>query len=134
MQEFLFNKVVGLRPSPFLLKKRVWHWRFPENFAKFLRAPPLAGSNHIYQRLRGGRGKSLSIYIDNFWHHSDIILVKMVYFIALALTKHAVNLSQFEMLLWIPLKKTTTPRLLYKIKMQIENKCLQSHSVSIILF
>ena len=31
-----FNKVEGLRPAT-LLKKRLWHWCFPVNFAKFLR-------------------------------------------------------------------------------------------------
>ena len=33
-----FNKVAGLR-SATLLKKRLWHKRFPVNFAKLLRAP-----------------------------------------------------------------------------------------------
>ena len=36
MPEPLFYKVVGLRPAT-LLKKRLWHWCFPVNFAKFLR-------------------------------------------------------------------------------------------------
>ena len=36
MPELLFNKVAGVRTS-FLLKKRLWHRCFPENFAKFLR-------------------------------------------------------------------------------------------------
>ena len=31
-----FNKVAGLRPAT-LLKKRLWQWYFPGNFAKFLR-------------------------------------------------------------------------------------------------
>ena len=33
-----FKKVSGLRPAT-LLKKRVWHKCFPENFAKFLGTP-----------------------------------------------------------------------------------------------
>ena len=33
-----FNKVTDLRPAT-LLKKRLWHRRFPMNFVKFLRAP-----------------------------------------------------------------------------------------------
>ena len=37
-QSLLFNKVAGLRPAS-LLKKRLWHWCFPVNFATFLRAP-----------------------------------------------------------------------------------------------
>ena len=31
-----FNKVAGLRPTT-LLKKRLWHRRFPVNYAKFLK-------------------------------------------------------------------------------------------------
>ena len=33
-----FNKVAGLSPAN-LSKKRLWHGRFPVNFAKFLRTP-----------------------------------------------------------------------------------------------
>ena len=33
-----FNKVAGLRPTT-LLKKRLWHRRFPVNYAKFLKIP-----------------------------------------------------------------------------------------------
>ena len=33
-----FNKVASLRPAT-LLKKRLWHRRFPVNFAKFLKIP-----------------------------------------------------------------------------------------------
>ena len=36
--EPLFNKVAGLRAAT-LLKKRLWHWCFPLNFAKFLKTP-----------------------------------------------------------------------------------------------
>ena len=35
-QSLFFNKVAALRPAT-LLKKRLWHWCFPVNFAKFLR-------------------------------------------------------------------------------------------------
>ena len=35
-QSLFFNKVAGLRPAT-LLKKRLWHRRFPTNFAIFLR-------------------------------------------------------------------------------------------------
>ena len=38
MLESLFNKVADLRPAT-LLKKRLWHRRFPVDFAKFLRTP-----------------------------------------------------------------------------------------------
>ena len=34
-KSLFFNKVAGLRPA-ILLKKRLWHRRFPVNFAKFL--------------------------------------------------------------------------------------------------
>ena len=37
-QSLFFNKVAGLR-SATLLKKSLWHRRFPVNFAKFLRKP-----------------------------------------------------------------------------------------------
>ena len=37
-QGLFFNKVADLRPAT-LLKKRLWHWCFPVNFAKFLRTP-----------------------------------------------------------------------------------------------
>ena len=39
-QRLFFNKVVDLRPAT-LLKKRLWHRCFPENFAKYLRTPSL---------------------------------------------------------------------------------------------
>ena len=35
---FFKNKVVGLRPAT-LLKQRLWHECFPDNFAQFLRRP-----------------------------------------------------------------------------------------------
>ena len=35
-QSLFFNKVAGLDPAT-LLKKRLWHSCFPENFAKLLR-------------------------------------------------------------------------------------------------
>ena len=38
MPESIFNKVAGFRPAT-LLKKRLWHRRFPVDFAKFLRTP-----------------------------------------------------------------------------------------------
>ena len=38
MPDYLFNKVVGMRPAT-LLKKRLWHRCFPVNFVKFLRTP-----------------------------------------------------------------------------------------------
>ena len=37
-QSLFFNKVAGLSTAT-LLKKRLWHWCFPVNFAKFLRTP-----------------------------------------------------------------------------------------------
>ena len=45
--ESLFvNKVVGLRPAT-LLKKRLWHRRFPVNFAKFLQKPFLQKTSGV---------------------------------------------------------------------------------------
>ena len=53
-QGFFFNKVAGLRPAT-LLKKRLWHRRFPVNFPKFLRTPfyrtPCDECFSIIQRL-----------------------------------------------------------------------------------
>ena len=43
-QSLFFNKVVCLRPAT-LLKKRLWHWCFPVNFVKFLRAPFLQNTS-----------------------------------------------------------------------------------------
>ena len=43
-QILFFNKVAGLR-SATLLKKRLWHWCFPANFAKFLRIPFLQNTS-----------------------------------------------------------------------------------------
>ena len=37
-QSLFFKKVAGLRPVN-LLKRRLWHWCFPVNFAKFSRTP-----------------------------------------------------------------------------------------------
>ena len=37
-QSFLFNSVASLRPAT-LLKKRLWHRCFPQNFSKFLGTP-----------------------------------------------------------------------------------------------
>ena len=42
--ESLFNTVAPLRPAT-LLKKRLWHWCFPVNFAKFLRIPFLQNTS-----------------------------------------------------------------------------------------
>ena len=35
-QSLFYNKVAGLGPVT-LVEKRLWHWCFPVNFAKFLR-------------------------------------------------------------------------------------------------
>ena len=43
-QSLIFNKVAGLRPTT-LLKKRLWHGCFLENFAKFLRSPFLQNTS-----------------------------------------------------------------------------------------
>ena len=43
-QSLFFNKVAGLRPAT-LLKKRLWHRRFPVNFVKFLRTPSLQNTS-----------------------------------------------------------------------------------------
>ena len=43
-QSLFFNKVAGLRPAT-LLKKRLWHRRFPVNFVKFLRTPFLQNTS-----------------------------------------------------------------------------------------
>ena len=47
-QSLFFNKVAGLRPAT-LLKRRLWHSRFPVNFAKFLTPPFL--TEHLRQLL-----------------------------------------------------------------------------------
>ena len=38
-RSLFFNKVAGIKPAVTLLKKRLRHWRFPVNFANFLRTP-----------------------------------------------------------------------------------------------
>ena len=77
-----FNKVAGLRPAT-LLKKKLWHRRFPVNFVKFLRTPFLQNTS--------GRmllnGKILSA-VAMFWHSNKAIawflrfVYSMVCFIA----------------------------------------------------
>ena len=47
-QSLFFNKVAGLRPAT-LLKKRLWHRRFPVNFTKFQRTPFL--TEHLWWLL-----------------------------------------------------------------------------------
>ena len=47
-QSLFFDKVAGLRPAT-LLKKRLWHRRFPVTFAKFLRTPFL--TEHLWWLL-----------------------------------------------------------------------------------
>ena len=53
-----FNKVAGLRPA-ILLKKRLRHWCFPVNFAKFLRTP-------FYRRTPLVAAASVSLKL-NIW-------------------------------------------------------------------
>ena len=43
-QSLFFNKVAGPRPA-ILLKKRLWHRRFPVNVVKFLRTPFLQNTS-----------------------------------------------------------------------------------------
>ena len=43
-QSLFFNKVAGLRPAT-VLKKRLWHRRFPVNFAKFIKTPFLQNTS-----------------------------------------------------------------------------------------
>ena len=43
-QSLFFNKVAGLGPVA-LLKKRLWHRRFPVDFVKFLRTPFLQNTS-----------------------------------------------------------------------------------------
>ena len=38
-QALFFKKVEYLRPATTVLQKKLWHLRFPVNFAKFLRTP-----------------------------------------------------------------------------------------------
>ena len=47
MPDFFLDKIAGLRPTT-LLKKSLWHRRFPLNSAKFLRTPFL---QNISERL-----------------------------------------------------------------------------------
>ena len=67
-QSIFFNKVAGLRPAT-LLKKRLWHSCFPENFVKFLRAPLFTEHLHIHwlllkvnKLLDGGRKQKRKKY------------------------------------------------------------------------
>ena len=61
-QSLFFNKVAGLRPAT-LFQKRLWHRRFPVNFAKFLTIPfltkhlrwlPLSITGHIVENFYMG--------------------------------------------------------------------------------
>ena len=64
-QSLFFNNVAGLR-SATLLKKGLWHWCFPVNFAKFLRTPFL---QNTYGRLLLTRRTMLARHIP------DIIII-----------------------------------------------------------
>ena len=46
-QSLFFHKVAGLIPAN-LLKKRLWHRCFPENFAEFLRIPFLQNTSEYF--------------------------------------------------------------------------------------
>ena len=52
-QSLFLNKVAGLRPAT-LLKIRLWHRRFPVNFAKFLRTPFLQNTSGTTASVPGG--------------------------------------------------------------------------------
>ena len=58
-QSFLFNNVAAMRPAT-LLKKRLWHWYFPVNFAKFLRTLFLQNTS----------GRLLPHSIKHLWYKS----------------------------------------------------------------
>ena len=45
-KSYFFNKIAGLRPAT-LLKKRLWHRRFPVNTVKFLRTPFLQNTSGL---------------------------------------------------------------------------------------
>ena len=66
-QSLLVNKVAGLR-SATLLKKRLWHWCFPANFAKFIRIPFLQNTS---RRLLLLKNEKRSGFDD-----SDCILIQ----------------------------------------------------------
>ena len=55
-QRLFFKKIAGLRPVTLL--KRLWHWCFPVNFTKFLRAPFLQNTS----------GRLLLYYFNNVLH------------------------------------------------------------------
>ena len=65
-QTLFFNKVAGLRPVT-LLKKRLWHRRFPVDFAKFLRTPSL--TKHFWWLLLG-------VFLWKLIHRQGHILAK----------------------------------------------------------
>ena len=58
--DLFFNKVAGLGLKLYL-KKRLWHRRFPVNFAKFLRTPFL--QNTFGQLLQNAHAKILITHI-----------------------------------------------------------------------
>ena len=64
-QSLFFNKVAGLRPAT-LLKKRLWHWCFPVNFAKFLRTPFF--TEHLWWLL-------LNVYLMQLRYQEDFTFV-----------------------------------------------------------
>ena len=61
-QSLFFNKVAGLRPATFLLKKTPQHRCFPVNITKFLRTPIL---KNISERLLLKLGNLRNIQIFN---------------------------------------------------------------------
>ena len=62
-QSLFFKKVAGFRPAT-LLKKRLWHRCFPENFANFLRTPFLQSTSG---RLLLKRAPSNLLKNNNQW-------------------------------------------------------------------
>ena len=64
--ESLFNKVAGMKACSFI-KKRLQHWCFPVNIAKFLRAPFL-------QNISGSYFWGIEIIISSLQLYSISIL------------------------------------------------------------
>ena len=82
-QSLFFNKVAGLRPAT-LLKKRLWYRYFLVNFAKFLRISFF--KEHLRWLLLSFSfccvvANNISIVV--VWHHINIVVLSLYYYIFL---------------------------------------------------
>ena len=105
-QSLFFKKVAGLRPET-LLKKRLWHGRFPVNFVEFLRTPffkehlwTTASENHITENIMEVVWKSLKGYtinelVSRNFRKQNSFLRYLVLIFAMLLWKN-INTSVFQ--------------------------------------